>query len=629
MAGPVKEIDREIYKASELEKFQKAGSVIVDDRRRRPLWFDGRFLDAAALNQQQQYYISKQEDIGQLLGTGIISGLQVTLVENKSRTIVIGEGRGLTPAGKLVLLEDDIEIDLADLGLVQAMNLAFDISQLEKSSLSNASGIYIVGLRPVEFSAEPITSYPTEINGKRSIEDSSIFDATAIVLIPYSDQGSSSELAERRKHIAHEIFVRSTKKGQPANVLPLALLALNMGVIEWIDPLLVRRMLSTGKHEMLGLGMAPRPLREAHFLQYREQLKEILHARASEAFAAAEEFISLPPAGPLPMSAVNIEEFSQTWFPAGVQVDLSFIPDDEIYSLLEDSFSMPPILLEQSEEDLASTSVMILLAVPRHKIRALSLKLPEISTSLKSVAADAISGQTPIEVLSSLGIEESDVADLVAANTVWREAFTDAQTTLWYTRRRNVNFKTEVVGEPVPLLEDEELIESEIDTVAQETKSADELSEVNLASTTAAKAEVSLLLGKVRSSPLIFRSAINDLRVAASKTEVQKLNRLSALGVSERFAVAKFGEGVQRLGATALEINENEVVAESITRSGKLPELDKLSSQLPEADLRVFSKELIETATSGDGPQPEKVAKLIDDKNAELGLQLITSRIRT
>lgn len=618
MPTRLKESDREKISSAQLQQFQQEGSVIVDDRRRRPLWFDGRFLDADALDQQQQYYIAKQEDVAQLLGSGVVSGLLVDLVEENSRTLVIREGRGFTPSGKLVLLEEDVIVDMADMARIQEMNLAFELSQKPSPFLSNSSGIFIIALRPVEYTAAPISAYPTEINGQRSVEDSSVFEATAISLIPYTDQGASTELSARRKHISHEIFFNKSQKGQPANVLPLAVVALNMGVVEWLDPYLVRRDMAAQKHELFGLGLSPRVLREAHLLQYQRQLNQILEQRQNTAFSAVEEFLSLPPAGPMPLAAVNIDDFTQTWFPVGIDVELSIIPDDELYMMLDESFSMTPIDLSLTEQQFQGSPVLVLLAVPRHKIRALSLTLPSLINPLKSVAADAVSGNTPIELLTQLGIDDEDLGELESADSVWREAFQDAEVQLWYTRRRNINFKTEIIGEPVSVLSDEESTEDDIDTLISDTGSVAEFSALNTASTIAARAEVSSLLGKVRSSPLIFRSALSEFTVRANDDTNNRLKKLSAIRVSERFSENKLGEGVARLQSIASDYDDDTDVAESVVRSGKVPELDKLARRLNDSDLRVFSNRLIDSVSTNSGPQPDTVAQLVEERISEL-----------
>lgn len=625
MPSIIKEQDRENISAAELQQSLDQGNLILDDRRRRPLWFDGRFLDAQALNQQQDYYISKHQDVAQLLGSGVISGLMVTEDATAARTLLISEGRGVTPAGKLVVIEDDLEVRLDDMAQIQAMNLKFDLSQIPNDTLNNSSGVFVLGLRPVEYTSEPITSYPTEINGERSVEDSSVFEATAITIVPFADQGASTELQERRKHIASEIFVNGSKNGQPANILPLAMFALRKGVIEWLDPFLVRRMLNTKSHELLGLGVSPRILREAFYTQYRFQLKEVETLHQQNGFSAAEEFKYLPPAGPMPKACVNVDDFTQVYFPLGLDVELSIIPEDELYGMLEESFSLPPIDLSLTEEKAEATSIVILLAVPRHKIRALSVSLPSLIDPLKSVAADAIAGQTPIEVLTSLGLEEEDVAELEDAQSAWREAFQDSEASLWYTRRRSVNYKTEIVGEPVNLLRDETEVETEIQTRAQSLAILDRYNTVVNVSTLAAKSEVATLLAKAPRSNLVFRGAIRELEAVTESgssssdnttTQPTPINRLNALKVKQRFAFNKMGEGISRLEAVTEGIEE-ERVANTLAGTRKIPELDSLANKLTESDLRVFSNQIVRTIRDNTDDQTENVARLIDEKIIE------------
>ncbi|SMF27746.1 hypothetical protein SAMN02745866_01767 [Alteromonadaceae bacterium Bs31] len=603
--------------AEQLEQGKQLGSLVIDDKRRRPLWFDGRFLDAAALNQQQSYYIAKQQDIAQLVGSGVVSGLMVEQDSRTARTLVITEGRGLTPSGKLVVLEEDLSIDLAELAQIQALNLQFELSQIPAQSLSNTSGIFILALRPVEFSSDPITSYPTDINGERSVADGSVFEATAVTLIPYTDQGARTELQQRRKHIAAEIFVNGSEKGQPADVLPLAMLAIQKGVIEWLDPYLVRRSLSNKKHALAGLGASPRELREAFYTQYKYQLDDIIQQGRNQAFAASEAFNYLPPAGPMPLACVNLDDFSQVYFPAGMDVELSIIPEDELFMMLEESFSLPPIDLSLSEEKAEATSIMVLLAVPRHKVRALSLKLPSLVEALSSVAADAASGFSSLDILSAVGAQDDELAALESGQSAWREAFQDADVSLWYTRRRTVNFKTEIIGEPVSLLRDESEDEQALEERVNEINFSQVFNQMLGRTTIAARAEVTSLLGKLRPSPLILRSAIRELDRSSVVGEIPRLNRLRAIGVTERFSVNKLGEGISRLQNTASDFDEDDQVSETLAETGRVPELDIVASRLKDSELRVFSSDLLNTIREGDGDQTTRVKQLIDDKLLE------------
>src|ERR1700685_4591266 len=92
--------------ATDLATYQGNGSVVLDSRRARPLWFDGRFLAASDLERAQNYFLQRQEDLGQAAGFGVMHGLLVSRGPStgqpaSAETIVIGAGDGITPAGEL------------------------------------------------------------------------------------------------------------------------------------------------------------------------------------------------------------------------------------------------------------------------------------------------------------------------------------------------------------------------------------------------------------------------------------------------------------------------------------------------------------------------------------------------
>ena len=61
----------------EVERLQRAGVLIVDGRRIRPLYFDGRFLTARDLTREQSYFLTRLSDLGRSRGFGVVNGLQV------------------------------------------------------------------------------------------------------------------------------------------------------------------------------------------------------------------------------------------------------------------------------------------------------------------------------------------------------------------------------------------------------------------------------------------------------------------------------------------------------------------------------------------------------------------------
>lgn len=605
---------RKKLSAAQREDHIKNGAIVADDRRRRPLWFDGRFLDAAALTSEQQYFLSRQADIARVAGVGVVNGLMVEPIEDKSRSIRIRAGHGITPAGGLVVLQEDLEVDLANVAESQKLDASFGLSKIPRQPFRNRSGLFIVALRPVEYSAEPIASYPTSIKGSRSVEDGSIIEATAVTLIPYPDQGPRTEVKNRRNHVAYEIFVNGSKKGQPTGVLPLALVALNLGFIEWVDPYLVRREVGASEHDIFGLGISPRTLREAFLLQYQHHLENV---REEGRFQASEHFRALPSAGPMPPASIDLDNFTQLYFPAEMKVDLSFIPEDELPSLLEESFSLPPIDLTLSGDEYDSTSILVMIPVARHRVRKLSLSLKSVLFPLKPITIGLHTKRTPLSTLTNLTAIRTPATPGMAINSseeVWREALSSADT-LWYARRRNINYKPEVVSPPIVAIRDETEVETAVADRAKVSGFEAIFKNVIKNGTIAARADVHTLLSarKFRVGPkILLGGAIHELNA------FDKVKRSSVLKVSQRFSESQFGEGVSRLVDINSVFLKDEVIVEAVSTSGKVPELDWVARALPKEKLVPFSKELQKVAKEDGKAQPKKVANLVANKIKEL-----------
>ncbi len=100
-------------------------------------------------------------------------------------TVIIRAGQGITPAGELVLLSSDLTIELSDLPDEQNLDSQFNLASIPNTPARTRSGLYVLALRPVEFTANPIASYPTSIQGTRTTQDGDIVEATAVSLVPY------------------------------------------------------------------------------------------------------------------------------------------------------------------------------------------------------------------------------------------------------------------------------------------------------------------------------------------------------------------------------------------------------------------------------------------------------------
>lgn len=605
---------REKIDLAELEQWKKQGTIVTDDRRRRPLWFDGRFLDAGALNAEQSYFLARQSDYGRASGFGVISGLGVRARSDTSRAVTIDGGHGLTPSGSQVVLAESLRVDLARVSENQQLDASFGLAAIPKAPPFNRTGLFIIALRPVEYTGNPIAAYPTHVDARRSVHDGSVIEATAVTLIPYPDPGASTELERRRSHAAREIFFDQSLKGQPEDVLPLAMLALDHGVLRWLDMFMVRREIAQREGGVWGLGVSPRSLRAAHLRQYSVQLSELQQDLGSGAsILASEHFSVLPPAGPMPVSGINGHDFSHSFFPAEMEVELSLVPQDELPALVEDSMLLPPLDLELTGEDLESTSVLVVMPVERYRFRTLSQSLPSLTRGLPAAQPGMVAKRRPITALNQLLARRLTTPadpEKVSADSLWRTELS-RQSQLWYLRRRNLHAKAEVTSWSVKVLPEEREVEDRV---------TDRITGLNLktrynALLSKATRKASAELTSLMASPVMLEGPDAAVRAAVADLEkVESLESRDVMKVAERYSEPGFGDGLARLEKADTTFRGNTRVMENLTRSGKLPELDRLSRTLPEEDFKALTRELTEAGAGSDDQAVERVSKVIEDK---------------
>ncbi len=458
MASSTRGPARQPVKALEADASLRAGTLVLNERRRRPRYFDGRFLAARDLTREQTYFLTRQADLARSGGQGVVSGLQVS--RGEKGMLKIAAGHGVTSNGELVVVADDLLVDLTALGEIQRLDDAFGLGRVPTDTdRANRTGLFVVALRPVEFTANPITTYPTAIGGKRSIEDGDIIEAVAVTLIPYPDDGAVQELDQRRARTAREIFVNRGTKGVPDGVLPIAMIALNRGNLQWVDPFMVRREIGAEVRDILNLGTSSQALREAHLQQYDAHLQDVLQRRGSDGrFAASLYFDCLPAAGRMPRAALDAVGFTQIYFPQEISVELSIVPEDEIGELLRESLSLPPIDLTASGATLEATSVLVLIPASRAAVLQLNSKLASLKATLKAAAPGLLAQRRPLEALRMLTPKP---AEMVAVNpqasidAAWQAALGNT-TLLYYVRRSHIQYKAEVIaGEKVTVTIDD------------------------------------------------------------------------------------------------------------------------------------------------------------------------------
>jgi hypothetical protein len=390
---------------NQIATWQGNGSIVLGSRKTRPLWFDGRLLAARDLERDQNRFLQRQAALGRAAGFGVIHGLLVTTVSSSGQaadaeTIVIDAGQGITPGGRLVMIPNNLTVRISDLEEEESLDVQFGISTLPAPVARTRTGLYVVALRPVQFTANPITSYPTNIQGSPTAQDGSIVEATAVSLVPYSVPSSNYGATTQNAAVARQIFVAGNPGQLSDSLLPLAMISIQDGAIAWLDPYMVRRD-SGPEFSGLRFGLSDPATQQAYLRQYDAQLQQAVNPfvqnKQPARFAATDYFQALPPAGPFPLASISIGNFTQLFFPQQTNVSLSIVPDDELPALINDSMSLPPIDLTLAASAYADLSVSALIPVPRRGFAALAANLKPVT--LAAAVPQVLSLRKPLDLL--------------------------------------------------------------------------------------------------------------------------------------------------------------------------------------------------------------------------------------
>lgn len=590
IARQVRQNDPNMVSRQDVQALLGNSALVLDGLRRRPRYFDGRFLTGADLTRDQNYIRQRQADLARAGGVGVISGLRVGLTGAASgQQLTIAAGHGVTPSGDLVLVTSLRKVAPLDIPAVERLDASLGLRREPRLPLGRRTGLFILALRPVEFTANPIAAYPTTIAGQRQIEDGDIIEATAISLIPYPETGGAATLDEARRTVARQLFLGDTQ-GLPQNALPLAMVAFDRGAVRWIDEAMVRRETGADTPLQVALGASSRALAEAFVVQHRRHLRDVVRERRSaglpDGFAANQYFAALPAAGQIPAASIAPDPlgFLQFWFPPAVNVDLSFVPSDEIAAIVNESLALPPIDLMGNPEDLDATGVLVLAPVTRQRLQRFEQALSSLSTGAMADPAQGIR-RAPANLLAAMQARRSKLiearmrdadaeARAAAANTeikawhtAWAEAVAalpaneDQTPMLWYVRRRAVASRSQVTGIAVALAGNDERLSLEVRANLDLLGELDALFKLESQSTHFAAARIFAFLGAPRiiSSALLTRAVLTDLknRLPASEFSTSEdsvptgqLLEADVIDVASRYGDPRLGEGLARIRAT-------------------------------------------------------------------------------
>jgi hypothetical protein len=539
---------RELIAPEDVESLRTAGALVEDRRLERPRFFDGKFLAARDLIRDQQYFLAREADLGQVSGGGVTVGLRVAFGAAADE-LVVSRGHGVTPAGELTLLPNNLTVRLADIPLAEQLSARFGLSRRPQPPLRNRTGLFVLALRPVEFTANPIGAYPTSITGQRTVEDGDVIEATAVVLVPWTDDDATDALDARRGRAARAIFVESRRSGVSANVLPLAMVGLQNNIVVWLDAGLVRRELGADFADRPGLGVGGRALRLAHVLQYVGHLDDELRRSGGRGFPAAARFDALPPAGPMPPGMIATRDFTQNFFPAEIDAELAPIPEDELAVMVDEALGLPPIDLGVPPALLESTAVLVLAPVPRAEWVAVNNRLNQTGATpatrqLLPAAANRLAARKPLQILQRLRLPAPLPVPIDTSNPVEQEwARLAASPNLWFVRRRNLAYRDDLAGRFVRFAGRDGAAEDRLRTRLDPVGLRPQFDALVERAPPNVAAEVSALLESPRfaTSPVLTAAALGEL------TRMGQLDRASVLATSARLTAPGAGDGLLRL----------------------------------------------------------------------------------
>lgn len=580
------------------QALETARAMVHDDRRVRSFFFDGRFLTAKDLTREQNYFLTRQADLSRANGTGVMHGLTVTPSQDRT-TLTVRLGHGLTPGGELVVVPRDLTgIRLDDIPEIQRLDAAFGLAPVPRELARSRSGLYVLVLRPVEYTANPVASYPTSLGAARTTQDGDIIEAVALTLIPYPDPVGGGTFETRRSRAAHEVFAGAGMRNLPVDALPLAMLALDRGTLRWLDTFLVRREVGAEQRSVVGFGVAPRELREAHALQYQQHLKEVLQARRaagqSERFLASEHFFTLPAAGTLPAAAIEAGSLTEFYFPPEVDVELTVVAEDELGAILDESLQLPPIDLTQTGEALESVSVLVMVPVARHgmaqRLEGLREVLRAAPLKLRAAAVGQVARRLPAHALLDLTrrwqvqpVPEAPVTDLVDA--AWSELLSGSRT-LWYACRRSLPLHHSAAGQPLPEPEDHDG-EQHFEELVKKLRQAelyDEFSALPQRGTAMAIGQLVPLLNTLAHGTTRWQFA----GMASATLRLERLQHKEYMAALNRFP-ATVKQGLARLEAAPSLLN---VPLATLAASYRMPDIGAYVMTLTTAAYATFVTEL-------------------------------------
>lgn len=344
-------------------------------------FFNGRLLSGEDLSQEQIANRQAHQLLGQAIGDGVVSGLEVSETSKASTAarpvITVKAGQAINRQGEVLALTADKDITLvrpAKTNTSQAPALFADCQPSQAGKYVSGAGVYLLTIGSVLGS-----DGKAPVSGLGNIEAACNtryrVDGVQFRLIQLDVSNDDlNDAAHLRNRLAYRCFGVSDQVDLLSNPfgpsittyttyglidelrdtcltdseVPLALLHwTTTDGLKFIDLWSVRRRITPrSATARWPLFVADRRVSEAEamFLQFQDQIEEMrLQGTNLGSIIAANRFDYLPSAGMLPVGGPKGSFDYRTFFGGHTYRDPVFVEGAQARSLMHDSFNYPPI----------------------------------------------------------------------------------------------------------------------------------------------------------------------------------------------------------------------------------------------------------------------------------------------
>ena len=309
----------------------------IDPRMTRTHYFDGRLLTAEDLTRDQIYLDQRLREMGRVLGSGVISGLGLTL-DRFTGLLTLSPGQAMTSAGRVLELGSPLIVNLGDRALI-AQNNDGQYRRFNRA-------LYAVVLRYVEVATDIAEVFPTDLASQRGSQYAMITESVQMGLTPLPIPLPQQDPLHIRANLLRELLGDNQVQGLiPEDGVALGILAIQNDTPQWLDAELLRRPLR-GEAEL-------DDLQQDLSRQYEKLLADVLAQRLSGSlnndFAAREYFSLLPPVGSVPKDTIDPVSGRQGYFPENFNLSIAPIRRSDVELIKAESMPLPNIDLNSSE----------------------------------------------------------------------------------------------------------------------------------------------------------------------------------------------------------------------------------------------------------------------------------------